>query len=159
MIIIFPLVPGAVKAEAAPLAVCAGLNDPQDEDGVQLQSTPAFELSFVTFAAVDAVAPGLMLAGGGVANVTAIDPEPLLEFEFEFEPTAPHPEKLNAKRKSVTSAMNVSPRLLRVLSTGSPSGMNFGTRCNGPFRLKTSNPNVKDGAKCDRGQSREILTN
>jgi hypothetical protein len=106
---------------------------------------------------MDAVAPGLIVVGGGGANVTAIDPEPLLE--FEFEPTAPHPEKLKAKRKSVASAKNANPKLLRVLSTGSPSGMNCGTRCHGPFRLKTPDPNVKDGATCGRGQSREILTN
>jgi hypothetical protein len=67
---------------AAPLAVCAGLNDPQDDDGLQLQSTPAFELSFETFAATDVVAPGFIVVGGRVAIAIEADP-PVVLLEFE----------------------------------------------------------------------------
>ncbi len=49
-----PGVDGAVQTVAAPLAVCAGLNEPQG-DGEQVQSTPAFRKSLVTVAATDAV--------------------------------------------------------------------------------------------------------
>jgi hypothetical protein len=95
--------------------VCAGLKDPHDADGVQLQSTPEFELSFKTVAATDAVAPGFIVVGGAVANVTEVDPEVLAE--VEEEPTAPHPEKLITKRKSIISAKNVTLKFLRAKST------------------------------------------
>jgi hypothetical protein len=68
--------------EAAPLAVCIGLNDPQVADGVQLQSTPAFELSFETVAATDDIAPGLIVGSGEVViAIEVVTPVVLLEFE------------------------------------------------------------------------------
>jgi hypothetical protein len=44
----------------APLAVCAGLKEPQDPAGAQLQSTPPFALSFETVAEIMAVRPVAM---------------------------------------------------------------------------------------------------
>ena len=76
------MVLGAVKVEAVPLAVCAGLNDPQVADGVQLQSTPPFELSFETVAVTDDVAPGLTVEGGEVVITIEIDP-PVVVLELE----------------------------------------------------------------------------
>jgi hypothetical protein len=83
MITTLPVVLGAVKVEAAPLAVCAGLNDPQVADGVQLQSTPAFEPSFETVAATGAVTPGFIVVGGRVAIAIELDPPGVVLLELE----------------------------------------------------------------------------
>ncbi len=48
-----PVVDGAVQTVVAPLAVCAGLNEPHG-DGEQVQSTPSFKVSPVTVAAIEA---------------------------------------------------------------------------------------------------------
>ena len=64
-------VAGAVYVVAAPLAVAAGLNDPQEFAGVQVQLTPPFDESFDTVAVSDAVAPAVTDVGG-LAIVTAI---------------------------------------------------------------------------------------
>jgi hypothetical protein len=53
-----PAVAGAVYVVAAPLAVCVGLNVPQEAAGAQDQSTPALELSLETVTVRDAVALG-----------------------------------------------------------------------------------------------------
>jgi hypothetical protein len=53
---------------AAALAVCAGLKEPQDPAGAQVQSTPAFAVSFVTVAAIGAVALAARVAGGAVVR-------------------------------------------------------------------------------------------
>ncbi len=47
---------GAVYVVAVPLPVLVGLNVPQEPLGAQLQVTPAFALSFVTVAVIEAVA-------------------------------------------------------------------------------------------------------
>ena len=78
MITTFPAVPGAVYVVLAPLAVCAGLNEPQAPDGVQLQSTPALELSFATVAPTDAVAPRFNVEGGAVVRAMEVVPVLLL---------------------------------------------------------------------------------
>jgi hypothetical protein len=52
-----PAVAGAVYVVAAPLAVCVGLNVPQEAAGAQDQSTPALELSLETVTVREAVAP------------------------------------------------------------------------------------------------------
>jgi len=54
LIATLPGVDGPVQTVVAPLAVCAGLNEPQG-DGEQVQSTPSFWPSFVTVAAMVAV--------------------------------------------------------------------------------------------------------
>ncbi|HEX3624569.1 MAG TPA: hypothetical protein VH280_03995, partial [Verrucomicrobiae bacterium] len=128
--------------EAAPLAVCAGLNVPHDVEGVQLQSTPAFELSFETVAATAAVAPGFIVVGARVA--IAIEVDPAVPLEFEYEPTAPHPEKLNAKRKSAAFAKNLTFRALRPLSTGSPSHIEFSISLHLPHSLEDNSPGCEE---------------
>lgn len=71
----------------APLAVCEGLKVPQDPAGAQLQSTPPAAESFVTVAAIMAVAPVESEAGGawlsemervgdGFDVVVELDPQP-----------------------------------------------------------------------------------
>ena len=103
--------------ELAPLAVWAGANDPQDPDGVQLQSTPEAELSFETVAATDAVPPGFIAVGGAATIVTDIAAG-VFVVESLAEPTAPHPEKLTTKRRIVISARSVAVSELRLKSTG-----------------------------------------
>jgi hypothetical protein len=95
-----PATLGAVYMEITPLAVCAGLNDPQDPAGEQLQSTPESELSLETVAAIDAVPPAFMVVDGTVARLTETAAGVgVLEVEDAgADPTAPHPEKLIAKR-------------------------------------------------------------
>lgn len=46
-----------------------GLNDPHNEDGVQLQFTDGLAGSFLVVAAIDTVAPTSMLDGAGVLMV------------------------------------------------------------------------------------------
>ena len=108
---------GAVNVEFAPLAVCAGLNVPQVPTGVQLQSTPAFALSFARVAATGAVAPTLIVAGGAVARLMEIagGGVPPFEFVLLLVPTVPHPERLAMIRK----IKPVSSATLRVLRIGS----------------------------------------
>jgi hypothetical protein len=84
-------------------------------DGVQLQSAPEFELSFKTVAATDAVAPGFIVVGGAIVNVTEVDPEVLTG--TEEEPTAPHPEKVITKRNRIIFARSVTLKVLRAKST------------------------------------------
>ena len=103
--------------EFAPLAVWAGANDPQDPDGVQLQSTPEAELSFETVAATNAVPPGFIVVGGAATSVTDIVPGVLVVGSLA-EPTAPHPEKLITKRRTVISARSVAVSELRLKFTG-----------------------------------------
>ena len=52
----------------APLAVCAGLKEPQVAAGVQVQSTPALALSFVTVAFNAVAEPTDTVAGAGVVK-------------------------------------------------------------------------------------------
>jgi hypothetical protein len=99
----------------APLAVCAGLNAPQDVDGVQLQSTPPFELSFVTVAATDAVPPRVSVEGG--ALVSEIEVVLLLLLAEVPEVTAPHPERLKTETRNIVSARKVALRTLRAKCT------------------------------------------
>jgi hypothetical protein len=51
------------------------LNEPQDPAGAQVQSTPAFAVSFVTVAEIVAVALAARVAGGAVVREmeTALD--------------------------------------------------------------------------------------
>src|SRR5262249_45106765 len=76
VMVTLPAAPGAVNVVALPLAVCAGLNVPQDPDGAHVQSTPAFVLSFATFAVIDAV-PFTASDAGAPLSVT-LTPEPEL---------------------------------------------------------------------------------
>ena len=61
----------------APLAVCAGLNVPQDPAvGPHVQSTPALAASFCTVAVKVAVAPVAKVAGApviAIVNVPELD--------------------------------------------------------------------------------------
>jgi hypothetical protein len=108
-----PAVPGAVYVVLAPLAVWAGLNDPQDPDGLQLHSTPAPAPSFETVAAIDAVPPAFSVVGEPGLMATETDP-PLPLGDTLAEPTAPHPEKLITKRKRIISARSVLVKFLRL---------------------------------------------
>ena len=90
VIVTFPppgAVDGAVYVVTAPLAVCEELKDPQDPAGAQLQSTPPAAESFVTVAAIIAVAlveseaggawlNVMEMAGGGFDVVVELDPQP-----------------------------------------------------------------------------------
>jgi len=111
--------------EFAPLAVWAGLNDPQDAEGVHVQSTPALAESLATVAATLAVAPGFMLAGGAVPNVMDIAGEVggaggagVLVLVELLEPTAPHPARIAEKTIKMTFARNFARRDICVYSTG-----------------------------------------
>ena len=103
--------------EFTPLAVWAGANDPQDPDGVQLQSTPEAEASFETVAATSAVPPGFIVVGGAATSVTDIVPG-VLVVESLAEPTAPHPEKFITKRRIAISERSVAVTEFRLKSTG-----------------------------------------
>ena len=59
----------------APLAVWVGLKLPHEPVGVQVQSTPAFAVSFVTVADSAAVPPGCKVVGGAVVMEMAIEPD------------------------------------------------------------------------------------
>src|SRR5580658_10347317 len=72
VITIAPAVADAVNTVATVLAVCAGTKVPQVAVGVQLQSTPALAVSFVTVAAMDAVPFTVSEAGGAVVIATVI---------------------------------------------------------------------------------------
>jgi hypothetical protein len=63
---------GAVYVVEAPEAVWAGVNDPQEALGVQLQVTPLFAESLETVAATLAVALVCIDAGGAVVIATEI---------------------------------------------------------------------------------------
>src|SRR5450432_70188 len=75
-----------------PLAVEGGLNNPQAFAGVQLQVTPAFELSFDTVADTGVVPPGPTLDDSG---------DKTTEMECDCVPGCeeppPHPELTTAK--------------------------------------------------------------
>ena len=115
MIITFAAVLGAVYVVLAPLAVCAGLNEPHDPEGVQLQSTPAFELSFATVAAIDADAARFNVEGG--APVRLMEVVPVLLLTGVPEPVTPHPERLNTEKRKIASARKVAVRNLRAKCT------------------------------------------
>jgi hypothetical protein len=72
-----PAPAGAVKVVFAPLAVCPGLNVPQDPAvGPHVQSTPALAASFCTVAVNVAVAPVAKVAGAPaivIVNVPELD--------------------------------------------------------------------------------------
>jgi hypothetical protein len=61
-----------VYVVAAPLAVCAGVNDPQQALGVQLQVTPLFAKSFDTVATTLAMPFVCIEVGGAVVIATEI---------------------------------------------------------------------------------------
>jgi len=66
---------GPVYVVLAPLAVCAGLKEPQVPVGVHVQSTPALLESPVTVALIVVVALTANEAGGGVLRATPTWPE------------------------------------------------------------------------------------
>ena len=72
LIVTVPAVVGAVYVVDAPLAVCVGLKLPHAPAGVQLQSTPAFVLSFETVALSETVPPVARFAGAPVIVALAI---------------------------------------------------------------------------------------
>src|SRR5665213_1709134 len=115
MITTFAAALGAVYVVLAPLAVCAGLNEPHDPEGVQLQSTPAFELSFATVAAIDTVAARFNVEGG--APVRLMEVVPVLLLAGVPEPVAPQPERLNTEKRKMASARKVAVRNLRAKCT------------------------------------------
>jgi hypothetical protein len=114
----FPATLGAVYVEFAPLTVCAGLNDPQDPAGVQLQSTPELELSLETVAAIDAVPPAFMVVGGTAARDTETAAGVVVFEAAEPEPTAPHPERLIAKSTRTIFARSAAAKFFRIKYTG-----------------------------------------
>ena len=83
---------GAVNVVAIPLAVCAGLNEPQLEiEQVTVQSTPPLEESFVTVTLTCAVALVLKLLGGACVKATLMPGGPMVnvnEIEGCVPPTA-----------------------------------------------------------------------
>lgn len=85
-------VPGATYVVGEPLIVAAGLNEPQEPAGVQLQFTPLLALSFVTVAEMPTLLPAIIVPGGAAWKVTEIGcgpvpppPPPLL-----LPPPPPH---------------------------------------------------------------------
>jgi hypothetical protein len=112
---------GAVNVALAPLAVCAGVKVPQEPTGVQLQSTPAFALSFDTAAATGAVALTVIVAGGAVARLMDVAAGGGVGCEGGFPPfelvllvpTVPHPERL-AMTKRTNEVSNMTLRALRI---------------------------------------------
>lgn len=155
MITTFVAALGAVYAVLAPLAACAGLNEPQDPDGVQLQSTPPFELSFATVAAMDVVAPRVNVEGGAV--VRAMDVVPVLLLAGIPEPVTPHPERLNTEKRKTASARKVAVRNLRAKCTEvSLIRIVVGTH---KTALLPGDSVIQDVIQCGFGQSGKILTN
>jgi hypothetical protein len=63
---------GAVKVVKLPLDVESGLNDPQTADGVQLQFTPALEVSLETVAPTTTFSLGWIVVGGAGLIFTEI---------------------------------------------------------------------------------------
>jgi hypothetical protein len=98
---------GAVKVVEPPLAVCVGLNEPQElEPQVTDQSTPSLRESLVIVAATEAVAPAGKAAGGAVDMATVI----------VFGLTELHP--VRAKMTAVQVSRRMS---LLIVITGLPS--------------------------------------
>jgi hypothetical protein len=89
---------GAVKVVLAPLAVDAGLKEPQAEVGVQLQFTPPATVSLVTVAETLAVALAASEAGGGEVRVTKMAGGPSCCV------APPQPEKTTMASKRRTGA-------------------------------------------------------
>ena len=118
MIVTFPPlgeVDGAVYVVVAPLAVCAGLNVPQDPAGAQLQSTPPLALSFDTVAEIVAVALAARVAGG--AWLTAIEMAGgVFDVDVELDP---QPEILTAKASRNAAAHNSNVHPARLVFTTS----------------------------------------
>src|SRR5450432_2339308 len=85
-----------------PLAVEGGLNNPQAFAGVQLQLTPAFELSFDTVADTGVVPPGTTLDDTG---------DKTTEMECDCVPGCeeppPHPEMTTAKFNAASEKSDV----------------------------------------------------
>jgi hypothetical protein len=72
-----PAAPGAVYVVAVPLAVAVGLNEPQEDAGVQLQVTPFAAESLLTVAVIASVALGLRLDCAPVrATLIGVVPPP-----------------------------------------------------------------------------------
>lgn len=104
VMITLPAVAGAVKVVLAPLAVWAGLNVPQDPEGVQLQSAPAFALSFETVAAIVAVPLAAIVEGGAVDKaieiLAVLGGGVFVDTGVVDDETAPQPEKDAARNKA-----------------------------------------------------------
>ena len=88
---------------------------PQDPAGAQLQSTPPLALSFATVAAIVAVAPAAIVAGGAVVNVTVMG-DGVVVAEVDDE-TAPQPEKHTASIRTLARVKNPHFNDTRVFST------------------------------------------
>jgi hypothetical protein len=92
---------GAVNTVAPPLAVCDEPNDPHVAlPQVTVHLTPAFALSFATFAVRFVVAPATSEAGAAAASVTTIGVVVGGGVGFEFDPP-PHP--------AITSTKAITP--------------------------------------------------
>jgi hypothetical protein len=108
-------VEGAVYMVAAPLAVCARLNDPQDPAGAQLQSTPPLALSFDTVAEIIAIALAASVAGGAWLSATEMVGA---GFDAGVEPD-PQPDKLTARARRNAAPHNSNVHLARPVFTTS----------------------------------------
>ena len=105
---------GAVYVVVAPLAVCAGLKDPQDPAGAQLQSTSPFAVSLETVAEMVAVPLAAIDFGGACVRAIEIVPEGC---EFESDPPAPHPDRPTARNRRVILANISNVHVARDFST------------------------------------------
>ncbi|HLJ15620.1 MAG TPA: hypothetical protein VKV15_14060 [Bryobacteraceae bacterium] len=98
VIVTLPAEAGAVKVVAAPLAVCAGLKDPQDPAGAQLQSTPAFAVSLETVADMLAVALAARVVGGAWVKAMVTPP-----VEWGEDEPEPHPDSPSATIEKIAT--------------------------------------------------------
>jgi len=97
---------GAVKVVLAPLAVDAGLKEPQAEVGVQLQFTPPPPVSLVTVAETVAVALAASEDGGGEVRVTKMDDGP----GSCVPPPQPEKATMASKRRTGAFLFIIPPR-------------------------------------------------
>jgi hypothetical protein len=98
----------------APLAVCAGLKDPHDPAGAQLQSTPPFAESLETVAEIVAVALAARVLGGAADSAIEIVAGGC---EVAPDPTAPQPDRLTARNNRATPANTSNVHVARTFST------------------------------------------
>lgn len=110
-------VDGAVYVVVAPLAVCVGLNVPQEPAGAQLQSTPPLALSFDTVAEIVAVALAARVAGGAWLTATEMAGG-VFVVDVELDP---QPEILTAKASRTAAAHNSNVHPARLVFTTSSS--------------------------------------
>lgn len=79
------------------LYVVFGLNEPHEFAGEQLQDTPPFAASFVTFAEMFAVPPTWIVEGGG-------DQKPMATFDGTEDEELPPPQPAKSMSAKMTTA-------------------------------------------------------